>query len=90
VALIAISGGLMAVFGWPYLKGEFSRIGYQLRHTYCDAPRTFNSVGRGEDDYDQAPRRHRRSRGEDDYAGGPGSLPRGGGRRHYGPAQEDR
>jgi hypothetical protein len=90
---LLIGGGavaLVAIFGWPYLKAELSRIGNQLRHAYCDAPRTFNPIGRREDDYDQAPRRYRRSRGEDDYAGGPGSLSRGGGRWHYSPAREDR
>jgi hypothetical protein len=70
---------LVAIFGWPYLKAELNRISHQLRHAYCDAPRTFNPIGR-----------RGRPRGEDDSADGPGSLPRGSGRWHYSPALEDR
>jgi hypothetical protein len=88
-----IGGGavaLVAYFGWPYVRGEISRIGNQLRHSYCDAPRTFNPIGRREDDFDQAPRRRGRHHGDDDFADGPGPSSRGNGRWHYSPAREDR
>jgi hypothetical protein len=78
-----------AIVGWPYAQAELNRIRNQLHHAYCDAPRTFNPVGRREDDYARAPRRNWR-RGEDEYADGRVSSSRGSGRWRYGPAQEDR
>jgi hypothetical protein len=78
-----------AIVGWPYAQAELNRIRNQMHHAYCDAPRTFNPIGRREDD-DQAPRRYRRRGEEDQLADGRASSSRGGGRWRYGPAQEDR